>query len=76
MPVCHAMGLDEDFQWLNLGWIEKNLDPSQLVYIGIRELDGLEKKTLEKYSISFYGPVEIEELGGIGKVWNKIEDQL
>lgn len=47
-----------------------------MVYIGIRELDEFEKKTIERLGIEFYGPIEIEDLGGIGNVWRKVNDQL
>ena len=68
MPVNHALGIDTKFIQEYLPWVEHKLDPSNLIYVGIRALDDYEIKEIKQLGITYFGPEEIDGLGGIHQV--------
>jgi len=78
MPVGIAMrlpGWPEDlneFGWLN-GYGQ--LDPKNIVYIGLRDLDHFEKKTIKKLGIKAYTMHHIDRLG-IGNVMQEVMEYV
>jgi len=65
-PVAFLMGLEgtnmKEFSWLN-----PCLSPSQIVYIGLRDVDTAEKKILKDLGIKAFSMHEVDKYG-IGKV--------
>ena len=52
------------------------LKKENLVYIGLRDLDRIEKATLIENNIKIFTPYDIELKGGIGNVMNETLDYL
>ncbi len=48
-------------QLKNFEWKQTNLDPKNLVYLGIRELDDAEKGFIKDMNIKHYNPYDIIE---------------
>ena len=55
------MGIND--RWEGLDYSGPKLDPSQLVYVGLRSVDPGEKEFIEKYSIRNYYSKDILEKG-------------
>jgi arginase len=70
MPVAHITGLFED-QFTGYDWLTKRLKMSNLVYIGIRDLDEAEKKFIADNQIKAFSPYEIDRLGGMENTVNE-----
>lgn len=47
-------------------WVKFNLDPKNLIYIGIWDLDPQEIKFIKGLGIIYYKPEDIDDCGGIG----------
>ncbi|GMG43472.1 unnamed protein product [Ambrosiozyma monospora] len=65
-PVAFAMGLDEDnwpphFAWLKQ--ITKKVKPSQITYIGLRDVDKPEKKILKDLGIKAFSMYHVDKYG-------------
>ena len=56
MPLAFLTGLDKD---VRLNFIESKLDFSNLLYIGIRDIDPIEKEFIKKYDIKW---ISVEDL--------------
>lgn len=65
MPVSFLMGLGKPVE--EFSWINGNLKPSNLVYIGLRDVDSGEKKILKEQGIKAFSMHEVDRYG-IGKV--------
>ena len=76
MPVAHLLGWIPKGSMKSFNWLTPKLKPENIVYIGLRDLDKGEKVLLEKHSIKFYTPFDIEDVGGIGKVMEEALDYL
>lgn len=70
MPLAVLLNLDQiqshQFQWLNV-----QLKPQKLIYLGIRELDPFEKQMIRKLNIRYYSSTDIEKKG-----INKISEEI
>ena len=69
MPVAFLTGLASSDRADIFGWLEKNqlIDVSKLVYIGLRDVDRLEKKILRDNKIKAFSMHDIDK-HGIGRV--------
>ena len=55
MPVAFLMGLVDNAEKLpGFEWFEPRVDPKDVVYIGLRDLDEDEKITIRKLGIKAY----------------------
>ncbi|KAI8806186.1 Ureohydrolase [Cladochytrium replicatum] len=72
-PVAFLMGLAgkvESFEWLT-----KCLDPSRIVYIGLRDVDAPEKRILREQKIKAFSMHDVDR-HGIGKIMEMALDYL
>lgn len=65
MPVSFLMSLGSKVP--EFAWVNSTLDPSRLVYIGLRDVDAGEKKILRENGIKAFSMHEVDKYG-IGKV--------
>ena len=71
MPVAHLLGWMPQGSVKAFDWLKPALNPKNIVYIGLRDLDYGEKLLLEKHKIKLYTPFDIEKCGGISKVMDE-----
>lgn len=62
MPVAGLMGLADRQVW-NMPWLNQNLKPDRLIYLGIRDLDQGEIYFMKKHNIENYSPQQIRSKG-------------
>jgi arginase len=62
MPLATLMGLGAP-AWVNVGRVGPKLEPSQVVLIGIRDLDPQERGAIKASGLSIYTMREIDERG-------------
>ena len=62
MPVSGLMGLMKKESW-NEKWLAQTLQPQNIIYLGIRDLDEAEKQFIKKYNIENYSSKFIKEIG-------------
>lgn len=62
MPVAGLMGIMKKESW-NRNWLNTQLSPENLIYIGIRDLDPKEIEFIEKYKIKNYPQKTVQEKG-------------
>jgi len=68
MPLGLLLGQYSDVNKLpNFSWFQPCLKPSDIVYIGLRDLDAPEKQMIKKLGIKAYTMYDIDRIG-IGKV--------
>lgn len=68
MPVAFLMGLVKNAKnFPGFDWFKPCLDPKDIVYIGLRDLDQGEKKFIKELGIKAFTMYDIDRLG-IGKV--------
>eukprot|EP01017_Pseudomicrothorax_dubius_P025562 TRINITY_DN2773_c0_g1_i8.p1 TRINITY_DN2773_c0_g1~~TRINITY_DN2773_c0_g1_i8.p1 ORF type:complete len:344 (+),score=65.19 TRINITY_DN2773_c0_g1_i8:132-1163(+) len=65
MPVAHITRLCSDIAGFE--WLTTHLNPMNIVFIGLRDLDPLEKEVVRKNKIKFFSMDDVEELG-TGKI--------
>lgn len=65
MPVSFLLGLGGEVN--GFSWVKPVLKPERLVYIGLRDLDKGEKRTLRENNIKAFSMHEVDKYG-IGKV--------
>lgn len=70
MPVGHLFGL-VSHKVRGFEWLTNTLDPKNITYIGIRDVDDMERKILKEKGITHYGMDEVIDLG-IGEVMRRI----
>jgi len=76
MSASHLFGCISDSMVPNFQWLPKPvLKNNELCYIGIRDLDGDERKHLKNFGIKYYTPDHISRFG-IGKVMEKALNYL
>ena len=73
MSAGHILGTIPQGQVYGFDWIVKNLKPSNIAYIGLRDLDAFEREYIRECNIMHFTPYDIENLGGIGFVMRKIQ---
>lgn len=69
-PLSWAVGVSrivEGFQWICNATNQPRLDPSRLVYIGLRDVDAAEKRILRENNIKSFSMHHVDKYG-IGKV--------
>ncbi|KAH3680638.1 hypothetical protein WICMUC_000195 [Wickerhamomyces mucosus] len=66
-PVSFLMGLDSEFYPPELQWVPKVLKPNKIVYIGLRDVDPMERKFLQNLGIVAFSMYHIDKFG-INKV--------
>jgi arginase len=72
-PVAFLAGIESSVP--EFAWLKKCLDPRNIVYIGLRDVDPGERKILSDYNIKAYSMHEIDKWG-IGKVMQMALDYL
>jgi arginase len=78
MPLAFLMGLlnqQEIHSLPNMQWFEPCLKPSDVVYIGLRDVDDYEKEMIKKLGIKAYTMYDIDEMG-IGRVMDDVAGLL
>jgi len=76
MPVAFLMGLVENANKLpGFQWFKPCMKPSDLVYIGLRDVDSDERRTIKNLGIKAFSMYEVDKLG-IGKVMEQTLDFL
>lgn len=65
MPVAHLLGLDGMRELNNHEWLKEFISPSNIVYLGVRDIDEDEKIAIKKLGIKYFTPCMIDEEGGI-----------
>jgi len=70
MPISFLLGLPGTDVAPFSDWIKPCLKPSDIVYIGLRDLDGEEKKILRDLGIKCFTMHEVDRLG-VGEVVKK-----
>ena len=64
MPASHLMGWLSRETTPGFSWLPRNiLKPSEICYIGIRDLDEDEKLHLDNFNIRYFTPDHISKLG-------------
>ena len=71
MPVGFLLGLYDHLQLPTFQWFKPCLKPSDIVYIGLRDLDAPEKVAIKKLGIKAYTMYDIDRLG-INKVMEEV----
>ena len=62
MPLATLCGVG-DPQLVNLGWPGRKVDPRDVVLIGVRDLDGDERKLMREAGVTVYTMKEVDRLG-------------
>lgn len=75
MPVAHIMDIF-GVPLTGFEWKTKKLNPRNIVFIGIRDLDEAEKEIIHAHKIRAYSPYDVERMGGIQKVFDEAIDYL
>jgi arginase len=76
MPLGFLLGLVTNVQQLpGFEWFEPTVKPSDIVYIGLRDLDAAEKITIKKLGIKAFTMYDIDKLG-MGKVMEQTLDHI
>lgn len=76
MPLGLLLGQYAEVKKLpNFSWFEPCLNPSDIVYIGLRDLDAPEKMMIKKLGIKAYTMYDIDKIG-IGKVMEEVVSYL
>ena len=65
MPVAFLLGLETSLPQFN--WVRPRLQPSKLVYIGLRDVDAGEKRILREKGIKAFSMYDVDKYG-IGAV--------
>ena len=76
MPVAHLMGMFDSSPSPDFQWLSKRLKPSNLAYIGIRDLDPAEKMTIQQNGIRYYSMFDLIHMGGLRNVVDDAFDYL
>jgi arginase len=67
------MGIGKKLEAFN--WLKPCLDPSRIVYVGLRDVDSAEKKLIKEHGIKAFSMHEVDRYG-IGKVMEMVLDYL
>lgn len=74
-PVSFLMGLDEHSYPPELQWVPKCLKTNKIAYIGLRDVDGPEKKILKEHGIAAFSMYHVDKYG-INKVVQMALDKV
>ncbi len=74
-PVSFLMGLDEHSYPPELQWVPKCLKANKIAYIGLRDVDGPEKKILKEHGIAAFSMYHVDKYG-INKVVQMALDKV
>ncbi|CAD8082182.1 unnamed protein product [Paramecium primaurelia] len=74
MPLGHLYGAITE-QIKGFEWLRHRLDTKNIIYVGIRDIDPMEREFIKDNKIVYYGMDEIIELG-IGQVMTRILKQF
>jgi len=76
MPLGFLLGLVSNVStYPSLQWFKPCLNPKDIVYIGLRDLDGPEKMAIKRLGIKAFTMYDVDKLG-IGKVMEQTCDHL
>lgn len=73
MPLSFLLGIDPLFQ--SLAWFEEKLNPENLIYFGLRDLDFAEKIFLDRLRIQHYSVEDIRQ-GRFDQVIQEIQKSV
>eukprot|EP01035_Chromulina_nebulosa_P018570 gene18570-24294_t len=74
MPLSFLLGLVKDYNSIpSMSWFKPCLNPADIVYIGLRDLDEPEKKIIKQLGIKSFTMYDIDKYG-IGIVMDKCLD--
>ena len=76
MPAAHVFGWIKNTDLKCFEWVDVNIAPENVVFIGLRDLDKGEKDLLTKHGIKYYTPYDIENVGGIKYVMDETLNYL
>lgn len=68
MPAAHLMGWVPEGSIRGFDWFKPCLEDTEIVYIGLRDIDPEERNLLRKHNIKVFTPYDIEMKGGIANV--------
>ncbi len=74
MSVAHLLGMGEP-TLTHLGGFSPKLNPSQVIYLGLRSVDAPEVQRIKELGITAFTMHEIDRFG-IGSVWDQISNRL
>ena len=72
MSAGHILGTIPTGQVHGFDWLIKNVKSSNIVYVGLREMDPFEKEYIKDKNIMHFTPFDIDNMGGIGFVMRQI----
>ena len=76
MPLAFLLGLVDNASSLpSMQWFKPCLEPKDIVYIGLRDLDTPEKLAIKRLGIKAFTMYDVDRLG-IGKVMEQTADHL
>ena len=76
MSAGHVLGTIKQGEVYGFDWLTKNLKPSNIAYIGLRDLDPFESQFIREKNIMHFTPYDIDNMGGIGSVMRQIENHF
>lgn len=63
-PVSFLLGLHKDSEYPeSFNWVPGKLKPSKIVYIGLRDIDGAEKKIIKQLGIKAFSMYHVDRYG-------------
>ncbi len=62
MPLSGLLGLVDRNIW-GMPWMNQNLKPDQVVYLGVRDIDQGEREIIKNLNIELYSPEDIDKKG-------------
>lgn len=65
MPMAHVFGWIKKGDLKSFDWLDVHIKPENVVYVGLRDLDTLEKGLLAKNNVKYFTPFDIDAMGGI-----------
>jgi len=75
MPIAFLMGLIDSSKIRGFEWLKPCLKPSNLVYVGLRDVDSGERKILAEHGIQAFSMHEVDKYG-ISKVMEMALDHI
>ena len=76
MSAGHMLGTIKPGEVYGFDWLTKQLKPSNIAYIGLRDLDPFEAQYIRDKNIMHFTPYDIDNMGGIGFVMRQIENHF
>lgn len=75
MPLAFLLGLVDTQLIPGFSWLKPCLKPENIVFVGLRDVDSLEKRLLRQLKIRTFSMTEVDKFG-IGEVMHRALDHL